>query len=131
VEAWAASWNHLRFDRMADLWDAEDPEATYIGDEIRDPLHGLLEIREHLDRTAGRVVAAEVTLAGLRARTLAPDVALATFLCSWALTTVEVAEPYRTHTMVTLVLRRRPPGWRIAHYAESPRHLVGDTTAPS
>lgn len=126
VEAWAAAWNQLRFDRLADLWDDEDPEVAYLGDEIRDPLHGGPDIREHLDRTAGRLVAASVALAGVRVRTLTPDVALATFLCAWALTPVEVAEPYRAHTMVTLVLRRRPSGWRIAHYAESPRHLPGD-----
>ncbi|WP_158013142.1 hypothetical protein [Streptomyces sp. Root369] len=78
LQEYAAAWTALDLQSVADQWDRQDHEVTYIAEELGEVLVGHERISEHLLRTEHRINASSVSLRDVHVRELAPGLALAT-----------------------------------------------------
>ena len=116
LDEYTHAWSARDLQRVADLWD-DDPEATYVAEELGEVLVGRERIAEHLLRTENRLTGTtRVDVTDVSARELAEGLVLASFVCRWQFDWV-------TYSRVGVILRRRGPRWRFVHYMESPFHL--------
>ncbi|HYP92568.1 MAG TPA: hypothetical protein VER34_05210, partial [Mycobacterium sp.] len=51
-------WSRLDFIGLTDLWERDDPQPIYVGDEYAAPLIGDDQLDRHWARVAGRLKAA-------------------------------------------------------------------------
>lgn len=117
-----ALWCALDFEAASGLWDADDPDCAYCAEEYRGPQLGWDELNAHWARLGARLRRARASTATLQTRLVAPNVALVLGLRDWELTGVGSDDVYRGQNWITVLLRRRSPGWRIFHYAETPAY---------
>ncbi|KQV94128.1 nuclear transport factor 2 family protein [Streptomyces sp. Root369] len=116
LEEYAAAWTALDLQRVADQWDRQDHEVTYIAEELGEVLVGHERISEHLLRTEHRITTSRASLRDVHVRELEPGLVLATFICRWDFEWV-------AYSRVSAVLRRRGTRWLFAHYMEAPFHM--------
>jgi ketosteroid isomerase-like protein len=111
-------WNALDIERLAALWDPDDPRASYLGDEYHSPVVGADALRQHWGRTGTRLRGAHVASEPELIDLLADDLALAIVNLRWSFAGVE-GGPWRTgRSWVSAVLRRTDAGWRFVSYME-------------
>jgi hypothetical protein len=118
LDRYAQSWSTLRLQEVADLWDETEVQPIYMAQELRNPLIGHSNIVHHLKRTARRLADADVRIGSLLVKQLAPDLALATFICRWHFVLRETRLAWTGHSRVTALFRRRAGEWRFIHYME-------------
>ena len=61
VRAYDKRWSSLDFVGLGDLWERDDPQPIYVGDEYAAPLIGSDELDRHWARVAGRLKSAAVS----------------------------------------------------------------------
>jgi hypothetical protein len=113
----AAAWSRLDLHRVADDWDPAEPSPSYVAEELGDVLLDHQSIVSHLLRTEHRLTSVNVTISELEVCELAPDLAVAIYVCRWEFDWV-------SYTRVSAILRRRDGVWRFLHFMEAPFHVV-------
>jgi hypothetical protein len=117
-------WSSLDFVGLADLWERDDPQPIYIGDEYAAPLIGNDELDRHWARVASRVKMASMS-STLHAFDAVDDaVVRAVLLSRWRLTGRESNFEHTGTSWITWVLIRRGEQYRIVHHMESQVHLA-------
>lgn len=117
-------WSSLDFGCLADLWERDDPQPIYVGDEYAAPLIGADELDRHWARVAGRLKAASVSSTLHEFDVVDDTVARALLLSRWRLTGRD-ADVERTGTSwITWLLVRRGDRYRIFHQMESQVYLT-------
>jgi hypothetical protein len=117
-------WSTLDFVGLADLWERDDPQPIYVGDEYAAPLIGNDELDRHWARVAGRLKAASVSSTLHEFDVVDDTVARALLLSRWSLTDRE-SDVQRTGTSwITWLLVRRGERYRIFHQMESQVYLT-------
>ncbi|HVQ50336.1 MAG TPA: hypothetical protein VMS92_09860 [Mycobacterium sp.] len=117
-------WSSLHFGCLADLWERDDPQPIYVGDEYAAPLIGNDELDRHWARIAGRLKAASV-LSTLHEFDVVDDtVVRALLLSQWRLTDREAAVERTGTSWITWFLVRRGERYRIFHQMESQVYLA-------
>ena len=117
-------WSSLDFARLGDLWERDNPEPIYVGDEYAAPLIGADELDRHWARVAGRLKAASVTSTLHECDVLDATIARALLLSRWRLTD-RAADVERTGTSwITWLLVCRGDRYRICHQMESAVYLA-------
>ena len=117
-------WSSLHFGFLADLWERDDPQPIYVGDEYAAPLIGNDELDRHWARIAGRLKAASV-LSTLHEFDVVDDtVVRALLLSQWRLTDREAAVERTGTSWITWFLVRRGERYRIFHQMESQVYLA-------
>lgn len=119
VRQYDKCWSSLDFVGLADLWERDDPQPIYVGDEYAAPLIGTDELDSHWARVASRLKAASVTSTLHECDVVDDTVVRALLLSRWTLTDRE-SDVRRTGTSwVTWFLVRRGERLRIFHQMES------------
>jgi hypothetical protein len=113
-------WAARDFAALERLWDPDEPEPTYLAEEIRAPLFSYAEMRDYWERTKAATRGVHVETWNLRVRAIAPDLATAVYDMRWIGEFAGYNEPIGGDSRVTAVFRRRPAGWRFIHYIEAP-----------
>ena len=117
-------WSSLDFGCLADLWERDDPQPIYVGDEYAAPLIGNDELDRHWARIGGRLKAASV-LSTLHEFDVVDDtVVRALLLSQWRLTGREAAVERTGTSWITWLLVRRGDRYRIFHQMESQVYLA-------
>ena len=123
------AFSALDFDAVSALWDDEDDDVVYHGEEYPRPQAGWHQLIAHWARLGARLQAADVSTEPTIIRSLSGDLALAVLLIEWRLVGVDSDVEHVGTCWATSLLRRRSGrGWRLFHYMEAPIHLDG---APS
>jgi hypothetical protein len=123
VREYDKCWSSLDFIGLADLWERDDPQPIYVGDEYAAPLIGADELDRHWGRVAGRLKAASVSSALREFDAVDDTLVRALLLSRWSLTGSE-AEVARTGaSWITWLLVRRGGRYRIFHQMESQVYL--------
>jgi hypothetical protein len=126
VREYDKCWSSLDFVGLADLWERDDPQPIYVGDEYAAPLIGTDELDRHWARVASRLKAASVTSMLHECDVVDEAVVRALLLSRWTLMGRE-ADVRRTGTSwVTWFLVRRGESLRIFHQMESQVYLSDD-----
>ncbi|MCS7002309.1 MAG: nuclear transport factor 2 family protein [Dehalococcoidia bacterium] len=118
VDAYAACWSRRDFAGLKALWDTDDPGPLYLAEEILEPLIGWDAIDRYWAMTSGLVTRMWMRTADLQARPLGPDHAIVFYNMDWNLT-VGDQDPIAADVRVIMILRKKPDGWKVCHYAEA------------
>jgi hypothetical protein len=119
-------WSSLDFIGVADLWERDDPQPIYVGDEYAAPLIGADELDRHWARIASRLKAASVSSTLHECDVVDDTVIRALLLSRWTLTGKEAETKRSGASWITWLLVRRGEGYRIFHQMESQVHLSDD-----
>ncbi len=79
-------WSSLDFVGLADLWERDDPQPIYVGDEYAAPLIGNDELDRHWARVASRLKSASVSSTLHEFDVVDDTVVRALLLSRWRLT---------------------------------------------
>jgi len=126
VREYDKCWSSLDFVGLADLWERDDPQPIYVGDEYAAPLIGADELDRHWARVASRLKAATVT-STLHECDVVDDtgdtLVRALLLSRWTLTSREADVQRTGASWITWLLVRRGERYRIFHHMESQVYL--------
>jgi hypothetical protein len=123
VREYDKRWSSVDFVGLADLWERDDPQPIYVGDEYAAPLIGVDELDRHWARVASRLKAASVTSTLHECDVVDDTVVRALLLSRWTLTGREADVRRTGASWVTWLLVRRGERYRIFHQMESEVYL--------
>jgi hypothetical protein len=124
VRDYDKQWSTLDFVGLADLWERDDPQPIYVGDEYAAPLIGTDELDRHWSRVAGRLKAASVSSTLHEFDVVDDTVVRALLLSRWRLTSRETDVERPGSSWITWLLVRRGERYRIFHQMESQVYLA-------
>jgi hypothetical protein len=124
VRDYDKQWSSLDFACLADLWERDDPQPIYVGDEYAAPLIGNDELDRHWARVAGRIKVASVSSTLHEFDVLDDTVVRALLLSRWRLTGIDTDVERTGTSWITWLLVRRGERYRIFHQMESQVYLT-------
>jgi hypothetical protein len=117
----------MNFAGKRELWDADDPAPLLMPEEAHAPLIGWSAIDAYWSKSRRIMASLKSRTANVRARRIAPDIAVATYDMRWIATMAGPADmprkPIAADVRVTALLRLKPDGWRLFHLMEGPVDL--------
>jgi len=121
LHAYFAAWNVYDVPAMRALWDEEEENVLYLAEEC-EPHHGWPAVLGYwgVDRSKAERL---LTWHDLSAVQAGEDVAIAFFHCNWSTYLPGnrlYPKPFGGPVRISMVLRRKPGGWRAIHYVECP-----------
>ena len=121
LAAYAEDYNRQDYTALLDMWDADDPDVLYLAEEVDPPMQGWDELRRYFNPRPGVQVLDGIRnrYSRVRARALAPDLALATYRLDFEIK-VRGLTAMASWDRVVAVFRNRGAGWKLAAYAEAP-----------
>jgi hypothetical protein len=123
ISEYDAKWSALDVAGIADLWERDNPQPMYIGDEYAMPLIGADELDRHWARLAGRLKRASVSSQLWSANALAGGLARCVLLSRWSFTGEESDIAHTGASWITWLLTPRGDKYRIFHHMESQVYL--------
>jgi hypothetical protein len=131
ISEYDAKWSALDVAGIADLWERDNPQPMYIGDEYAMPLVGAEELDRHWARLAGRLKRASMSSQLCCADALAGGLARCVLLSRWSFTGTESDIAHTGASWITWLLTPRGGRYRIFHHMESQVYLEeGSDIAP-
>ena len=118
-----AKWSALDVAGVADLWERENPQPMYLGDEYAMPLIGADAVDRHWARLAGRLKRASMSSQLWSAEELAGGIVRCVVLSRWNFTGEESDTAHSGASWITWLLTPRGEGYRIFHHMESQVYL--------
>jgi hypothetical protein len=117
-------WSSLDLLGLAKLWECDDPQPIYVGDEYAAPLIGNDQLDRHWARVAGRLKSASVSSTLHEYDVVDDTVVRALLLSRWSLTGREADVQRTGASWITWLLVRRGGRYRIFHQMESQVYLT-------
>jgi ketosteroid isomerase-like protein len=124
VQEYDKCWSSLDFAGLADLWERDDPQPIYVGDEYAAPLIGNDELDRHWARVASRLKRASVSSTLHEFDVVDDTVVRALLLSRWRLTGRDTDVERPGASWVTWFLVQRGERLRIFHQMESQVYLT-------
>ena len=121
LDAYFEAWNVYDVAAMRALWDTAEEQVIYLAEEA-EPHIGWSAVERYwgVDRSKAERL---LTWRDLTAIHAGADVAIAFFHCNWSTFLPGnrlYPKPFGGPVRISMVLRRKPEGWRAIHYAEAP-----------
>jgi hypothetical protein len=123
ISEYDAKWSALDVAGISDLWERDNPQPMYIGDEYAMPLLGADELDRHWARLAGRLKRASVASQLWSADALAGGLVRCVLLSRWSFTGEESDIAHSGASWITWLLTPRGDEYRIFHHMESQVYL--------
>lgn len=125
LKAYEALWDRQEPAGLIALWDQDDPEPFYLAEEQDEWRIGWEQVRNYWNPDGPKVAEAiRMRFDNVRARWLAPELAFAKFWIRFDTKMVFMPRPIGTDTRASAILRRKPEGWRLVTWAESPQSPI-------
>lgn len=132
VSEYDKKWSAVDIAGVAGLWERENPQPIYIGDEYAMPLVGAEELDRHWARIGSRLKSASVSSQLWSADALAGGLARCILLSRWSYTRRETNVAHTGASWITWLLTPRGNKYRIFHHMESQVYLEeGFDAAPA
>jgi ketosteroid isomerase-like protein len=121
LDTYAAVYNRQDYPALLQMWDQGDPDVVYMAEEIDPPMHGWGKLNAYFNPKPGVQVLDGIrnTYTEVRARYLAPDLALATYKLEFDIK-VKGMQPMSSWDRVMAVFRRKDGQWKMLAYGEAP-----------
>jgi ketosteroid isomerase-like protein len=121
LDAYAEVYNRQDYPALLKLWDHDDPDVIYMAEEIDPPMHGWPKLNAYFNPRPGVQVLDGIRnrYSEVRARYLAPDLALATYKLEFDIK-VKNMKPMSSWDRVMAVFRRKDGQWKMVAYGEAP-----------
>jgi len=120
LEQYRDCWARLDFEGLRALWDSEEPEPTYLPEEVDSPLFDWDQIEAYWAATRAATRRIRLETWNLRVREIGPGLATAVYDMRWVGDFQGHARTIGGDTRVTAIFRHRSDGWRFIHYVEAP-----------
>jgi len=124
IAALEEAWKAHDFAAIKALWDTDDAQPIYIAEEAERPFTTWEEIDRYWSHTGTVLARVGHRTANRIIKAASDDIAIVLYDMHW---NAEVApgglfggEMMAGDNRVTIMLRRKPEGWRIFHYVEAP-----------
>ncbi len=117
-------WNSQDYQRIRELWDHDDPEPYYLAAELDETIIGWPALDNYLAPPGSGLAAFRWGFSNVKARLLAPDIALA--VCDHWFEFQLVGEnqvPKSGFDRLLSIYRRKPEGWKQILYANCPHSV--------
>ncbi|MFZ1176675.1 MAG: hypothetical protein WAO15_10505 [Mycobacterium sp.] len=132
VSEYDKKWSAVDIAGVAGLWERENPQPIYVGDEYAMPLVGAEELDRHWARIGSRLKSASVSSQLWSADALAGGLARCILLSRWSYTRRETNVAHTGASWITWLLTPRGNKYRIFHHMESQVYLEeGFDAAPA
>ena len=132
VSEYDKKWSAVDIAGVAGLWERENPQPIYVGDEYAMPLVGAEELDRHWARIGSRLKSASVSSQLWSADALAGGLARCILLSRWSYTGREANVAHTGASWITWLLTPRGNKYRIFHHMESQVYLEeGFDAAPA
>lgn len=121
LDVYAVIYNRQDYPALLKLWDQDDPDVVYMAEEIDPPMHGWGKLNAYFNPKPGVQVLDGIRnrYTEVRARYLAPDLALATYKLEFDIK-VKGMKPMSSWDRVMAVFRRKDGQWKMVAYGEAP-----------
>jgi ketosteroid isomerase-like protein len=121
LDAYADVYNRQDYPALLRMWDRDDPDVIYMAEEIDPPMHGWGKLNAYFNPKPGVQVLDGIRnrYTEVRARYLAPDLALATYRLEFDIK-VKGMKPMSSWDRVMAVFRRKDGQWKMVAYGEAP-----------
>lgn len=121
LDAYGEIYNRQDYAALLKLWDQEDPDVIYMAEEIDPPMHGWPRLNAYFNPKPGVQVLDGIhnRYSDVRARYLAPDLALATYKLEFDIK-VKNMKAMSSWDRVMAVFRRKDGQWKMVAYGEAP-----------
>ncbi len=121
LDDYAALYNRQDYAALLQMWDKEDADVIYMAEELDPPMHGWGRLNAYFNPKPGVQVLDGIRnrYTDVRARYLAPDLALATYRLEFDIK-VKGMKPMSSWDRVMAVFRRKDGQWKMAVYGEAP-----------
>lgn len=121
LASYAEAYNRQDYQALLAMWDADDPDVLYLAEEADPPLQGWDALRHYFNPRPGVQVLDGIRnrYSGVRARELAPGLALATYRLDFEIK-VRGLKAMASWDRIVAVFRDRGQGWKLTAYAEAP-----------
>lgn len=120
VADYYARFGAFDFDAVRRHWDVDDAAPVYLAEEVRGFLRDWPAIEAYWAETRRGLARLAARHHDLHARTLGPELALATWEMHWDALVAGHARPIGGDVRVSATFRRRAEGWKLLHYVEAP-----------
>ncbi len=132
VSEYDKKWSTVDIAGVAGLWERENPQPIYVGDEYAMPLVGAEELDRHWARIGSRLKCASMSSQLWSADELAGGLARCILLSRWSFTRREADIAHTGASWITWLLTPRGNKYRIFHHMESQVYLEeGFDAAPA
>jgi hypothetical protein len=125
ISEYDEKWSALDIAGVADLWERENPQPIYVGEEYAMPLVGADELDRHWARVASRLKRASVSSRLWSADSLTGGLTRCVLLSRWSFTGRESDTARTGASWITWLLTARGENHRIFHHIESQVYLEG------
>jgi ketosteroid isomerase-like protein len=121
LDGYAEIYNRQDYPALLQRWDRDDPDVVYMAEEIDPPMHGWGKLNAYFNPKPGVQVLDGIRnrYSEVRARYLAPDLALATYKLEFDIK-VKGMKAMSSWDRVMAVFRRRDGQWKMVAYGEAP-----------
>jgi ketosteroid isomerase-like protein len=121
LDTYAEIYNRQDYAALLKLWDQDDPDVIYMAEEIDPPMHGWGRLNAYFNPKPGVQVLDGIynRYSEVRARYLAPDLALATYKLEFDIK-VKNMKAMSSWDRVMAVFRRKDGEWKMVAYGEAP-----------
>jgi hypothetical protein len=123
VREYDEKWSAVDIAGVAGLWERDNPQPVYIGDEYPMPLIGVEDLDRHWARIGSRLKRASVSSQLWSADALAGGLARCLLLSRWSFTGIESDITRTGASWITWLLIARGDKYRIFHHMESQVYL--------
>jgi hypothetical protein len=128
----ASRWDNDTWETIPnDLWDQNEPMPMYLAEEQAGWLMGWEQVREYFNPKRGFMEASSYQASDIKARLIAPDIAVATWSIYWQMKGRRMA-PIGERLRANGIFRKTAKGWKFIHYGEAPKSpsvYIGDLYA--
>ena len=120
-----ALWDAQKPSGLIELWDQDDPEPFYLAEEQDEWRIGWDQIKDYWSpKGPSSTEAIRMRFDSVQARLLSPELAFATFWIRFDTKMKFMPKPIGSDTRASAIFRKKPEGWRLITWAESPQSPI-------
>lgn len=121
LNEYEALWDKQDPAGLIALWDQDDPEPFYLAEEQEDWRVGWEQLKNYWAPPGpSKAEAIRMRFDSVQARHLSADLAFASFWIRFDAKMTFMPKPISTDARASAVFRKKPAGWRLLTWAESP-----------
>lgn len=125
LNEYEALWDEQDPAGLIALWDQDDPEPYYLAEEQDDWRIGWDQVKNYWDPPGPSMSEAiRMRFDNVQARMIADDLAFASFWIRFDTKMKFMPKPISTDARASAIFRKKPEGWRLITWAESPQSPI-------
>lgn len=125
LKEYAVLWDAQNPSGLIALWDQDEPEPFYLAEEQDEWRVGWEQLKDYWNPDGPSMMESiRMRFDGVQAKRIADDLVFASFWIRFDTKMVIMSDTIGTDTRASAVFRKKPEGWRLVTWAESPQSPI-------